>query len=227
MKLSLLAVLLSTAACAATQKAAPEHATSANASTATSQQSMGPEPSPRENAGSVTMDAQPDPMPRADLRVAPQAQARETPPRAAAAPQKTAATTAPAPGAVPPRADSAPSTAVPAPSGPTVLNRAGGADGTDQADNTRVNQRDRAATVTPMDQGNSKEELKITATIRQGLMKNKALSFTAKNVKVVTVGTRVTLRGPVVKEEERAAIESVARSAPGVREVDNQLEVKN
>jgi osmotically-inducible protein OsmY len=77
-----------------------------------------------------------------------------------------------------------------------------------------------------MDQGNSGSETKISAGIRRGIMGDKTLSFTAKNVKVITVGTKVTLRGPVKTEQEKAAIEALAKQAAGVSEVDNQLEVK-
>ena len=48
----------------------------------------------------------------------------------------------------------------------------------------------------------------------------------AKNVKILTVSGKVTLRGPVKSDAERSAVESKAKAAPGVTEVDNQLEVK-
>lgn len=92
------------------------------------------------------------------------------------------------------------------------------------ADNTRVNQRDRnSATLTPMDQGSSEADRKITQQIRQELMKDKSLSFTAKNVKIITIDGKVTLRGPVKTEAERSAIEAAARRATG--NVESQLEI--
>ncbi len=96
----------------------------------------------------------------------------------------------------------------------------------DLRDDTRVNRPNRQATLTPMDQGNSGDELRITASIRRSLMGDSALSFTAKNVKIITVGTRVTLRGTVKNADERATIERRARDAAGVTDVDDQLEVK-
>jgi len=102
----------------------------------------------------------------------------------------------------------------------------GVADQTPGADNTRNNVRDRHDALTPGNQGNSAAETKITAEIRKGLMASKTLSFTAKNAKVITTGTKVTLRGTVKSVEEKAEIESVAKSTHGVSEVDNQLEVK-
>ncbi len=110
---------------------------------------------------------------------------------------------------------------------PVVANNPGVANHTNNADNTKINDRDRHDALTPMAQGNSGAEIKITATIRKGMMSDKTLSFAAKNVKVITVGTKVTLRGPVKSEQERATVEALARQTAGVTEVDNQLEVKN
>ncbi|MEI9942558.1 MAG: BON domain-containing protein [Pseudomonadota bacterium] len=95
------------------------------------------------------------------------------------------------------------------------------------ADNSRVNQRDRnSATLTPMDQGSSASDRNITQQIRKDLMKDKSLSFTAKNVKIITIGGKVTLRGPVKSEAERSAIEAAARRAVGDgAQVDSQLEI--
>ena len=110
--------------------------------------------------------------------------------------------------------------------GPAVVNNPGVADRTKSADNTKINDRDRHGALTPMDQGNSGNEIKITAAIRRGIMGDKSLSFTAKNVKVITVGSKVTLRGPVNSDREKASIEVLTKQTAGVSEVDNQLEVK-
>jgi hyperosmotically inducible periplasmic protein len=101
------------------------------------------------------------------------------------------------------------------------------ADQTKDADNTKMNERDRRGSLTPMDQGNSGSETKITATIRKGIIADKTLSFTAKNVKVITIGSKVTLRGPVKSDREKTAIAELAQQTAGVSDVDNQLEVKN
>ena len=96
------------------------------------------------------------------------------------------------------------------------------------ATNTKINERDRSgSSLTPGDQGGSEAERTITQKIRQAVMADGALSFTAKNVKIITQGTRVTLRGPVKSDQERANIEAKARAIPGVKEVVNQIEVKN
>jgi hypothetical protein len=101
------------------------------------------------------------------------------------------------------------------------------ADAATQPDNTKVNERDRSSNaLTPMDQGNSESDLKLTQSIRRAVMADKALSFTAKNVKIITKDGKVTLRGPVKTAEERAAIEADARNAAGSASIDNQIEVK-
>ncbi len=125
---------------------------------------------------------------------------------------------------------SSPPASPPAPAMPSSMpsmNESRGAlNGSVSSANTRTNQRDRHGALTPTDQGNSAAETKITALIRNGMMSSAALSFTAKNVKVVTVGSKVTLRGPVRSDQERTAIAELARSTAGVSEVDNQLEIK-
>ncbi len=99
--------------------------------------------------------------------------------------------------------------------------------GAAQPDNTKVNERDRnSAALTPGDQGNNQTDLDITKRIRQGVMADGSLSFTAKNVKIITTGGRVTLRGPVSSEHERDAIYAAARQVVASDRIDNQIEVK-
>ena len=98
--------------------------------------------------------------------------------------------------------------------------------GAPSADNTKVNERDRGpAALTPGDQGENEVDRTITQRIRQSVVKDDALSMTAKNVKIITVDAVVTLRGPVASEKEKTAIGAIAQSVAGVKRVDNQLEV--
>ena len=93
-------------------------------------------------------------------------------------------------------------------------------------DNTRVNRRDRDGdTMTPMDQGSSESDRAITAEIRKAVVGDGTLSFTAKNVKIITKDGNVVLRGPVKSEDERAAIRAKAARVAGASRVDDQLEV--
>jgi len=94
-------------------------------------------------------------------------------------------------------------------------------------DNTGKNERDRSGdTKTPGDQSNTPEDLKITQSIRQAVVKDDSLTMTAKNVKIITAGGMVTLRGPVKSAEEKMKIETLAKAVAGDAKVDNQLEVK-
>jgi hyperosmotically inducible periplasmic protein len=98
---------------------------------------------------------------------------------------------------------------------------------TPAADNTRKNERDRSGeTTTSGDQSNSPEDVKITAAIRRAVVGDNSLSATAKNVKIITAGGTVTLRGPVKNDAEKAKIAELAQSAAGNATIDNQLEVK-
>jgi len=90
-----------------------------------------------------------------------------------------------------------------------------------------VNTRDRSPNApTPMDQSNAPSDLQLTQQIRQAVMADGSLSFTAKNVKIITANGKVTLRGPVNTEQERRSIEASARKIAGDGNVDDQIEVK-
>jgi len=94
-------------------------------------------------------------------------------------------------------------------------------------DDTGKNRRDVAApALTPTDQSEKQSDLDITKRIRQAIVGDGSLSFTAKNVKIITVDGKVTLRGPVNTAAERATVEALARKVAGAAQVDNQLEVK-
>ncbi|MEO7111033.1 MAG: BON domain-containing protein [Polyangiaceae bacterium] len=80
--------------------------------------------------------------------------------------------------------------------------------------------------LTPMDQGNNPGDLKITQQIRKQVVSDSALSFTAKNVKIITVNGRVTLRGEVNSDNEKKSIEATADKVVGNSNVDNQITIK-
>jgi hyperosmotically inducible protein len=94
-------------------------------------------------------------------------------------------------------------------------------------DNTAVNEVDaRNSTSVPTNQSNSSEALQTTANIRKALMADKTLSVSGHNVKIVTNGSTVTLRGPVASTAEKEKIAALAReNAPG-KDVLDQLTVK-
>jgi len=94
-------------------------------------------------------------------------------------------------------------------------------------ENTEINVRDKGnTTLTPEDQKETDSDIKITADIRQAIIKNKSLSVNAQNVKIITRNGVVTLRGPVESKKESKKIKKIAKHTPGVLKVDNQLEIK-
>ncbi|CAG1021190.1 hypothetical protein MTYM_00825 [Methylococcales bacterium] len=96
-----------------------------------------------------------------------------------------------------------------------------------ELENTERNVRDSGnATLTPEDQKETKGDIKITATIRKAVVKNKSLSLDAHNAKIITRNGVVTLRGPVENVAEKNKLQSIAEKTRGVKQVDNQLEPK-
>ena len=101
------------------------------------------------------------------------------------------------------------------------------ADERKDADDTGRNVRDRDdRTATPMDQGGSEGDRTITQEIRKAVVDHDELSTNAKNVKIITQDGIVTLRGPVKNAQEKTTIAGIARKAPGVKRVDDQIEVE-
>lgn len=96
-----------------------------------------------------------------------------------------------------------------------------------ELENTERNVRDKNnATLTPEDQKETKKDIKITAKIRQALVRDKSLSVDAQNAKIITRNGVVTLRGPVASEAESKKLQKIAKKMRGVVQVDNQLENK-
>jgi hyperosmotically inducible protein len=98
------------------------------------------------------------------------------------------------------------------------------------ADNTERNMQKvpegMASADTPLDQGNTEEDIQITSSIRKSIVADKALSTNARNIKIISSSGNVTLRGPVKSEHEKSKIEAYAKMASGVDRVDNMLEVE-
>lgn len=94
-------------------------------------------------------------------------------------------------------------------------------------DNTGRNKRDReAGAITADKQSNAKRDLKLTAEIRRAITKDKSLSMNARNIKVITLDGKVTLRGPVANADQKKAIETKAEEIAGAGAVTSELEVK-
>ncbi len=94
------------------------------------------------------------------------------------------------------------------------------------ASNTGVNVRDRESTAkTAFDQNENTADIEITSEIRKRITDTE-MSVNARNVKIITQGGRVTLRGPVQTMQEKQSIEEFAAAVAGADKVDNQLDVQ-
>ena len=95
-----------------------------------------------------------------------------------------------------------------------------------QADNTRVNTRDRKeGAITADQQKNNITDRQATQQIRRSLMREKGLSTYAHNVKVIARDGQVTLKGPVRSDEEKQTVEEKATEVVGAGHVVNELSV--
>jgi osmotically-inducible protein OsmY len=92
-----------------------------------------------------------------------------------------------------------------------------------QPDNSRNNQ-DRSSPTADQQKMNASDR-SITQNIRKAIVADKSLSTYAHNVKIITQNGKVTLRGPVRSEEEKASVESKAAAVAGQENVNSQVEV--
>ena len=99
---------------------------------------------------------------------------------------------------------------------------------TNAVDNTAQNVRDREDNaITPLKQGTSQADVDMTRQIRKQIIAADGLSINARNVKIITIDGRVTLRGPVNSQEEKQRIGDIAAAVASPANVDNQLQVEN
>jgi hypothetical protein len=94
-------------------------------------------------------------------------------------------------------------------------------------DNSAQNEKDgKSDAPTPMDQGSSDEDLRITKNIRAAII-DADLSFNSKNIKVITQGGKVTLRGVVSTAEEHKTILAIAKQHVDPAAITDETEVKS
>jgi len=93
-------------------------------------------------------------------------------------------------------------------------------------DNTKINKRDDVKNpVTADQQSNAKADVDLLRQIRKEISQEKTFSTYAKNVKIITRDGTATLRGPVKSEEEKQAIEAIAKRIAGDGKVTSHLEI--
>ena len=90
-------------------------------------------------------------------------------------------------------------------------------------DNSHQN---KAQSQTADDQKNAKTDRLTTASVRKAIVADKKLSTYAHNVKIITRGGQVTLKGPVKSEDEKQQVASDAASAVSAQNISNELTVK-
>ena len=92
-----------------------------------------------------------------------------------------------------------------------------------QPDNTKMNKGEQPTA----DQAkNNASDREIMQNIRKAIVSDKSLSTYAHNVKIISKGGKVTLKGTVHSEEEKRAIEQKAVEVAGAGNVTNELMVK-
>lgn len=102
-----------------------------------------------------------------------------------------------------------------------------GAQSGSSSDNTKVNTRDRSKSEPTADQGkNATSDRETMRKIRSAVVADKSLSTYAHNVKIISEGGKVTLKGPVHTEDEKKAIEAKATEVAGAANVTNEITVK-
>ncbi len=91
------------------------------------------------------------------------------------------------------------------------------ANNTEPADSTAVNVREaKASAVTPIDQAKGTDkDVEITRRIRYQLATSDTLSTNAKNVKIVSLNGKVTLKGPVETAQEKENVVVIAKKLAG------------
>lgn len=84
-----------------------------------------------------------------------------------------------------------------------------------------------ASDTTAQEQSNDSADVKLLQSVRQALVNDDALSFNAKNVKVIVRNGDVTLRGVVKDAAEHDRVVALTRACAGVRSVIDQIETES
>jgi len=93
-------------------------------------------------------------------------------------------------------------------------------------DNSKVNRRDRSQGEPTADQQKENtSDRQLAAQIRRAVVKDKSLSSSAHNIKIIAQNGTVTLKGPVKSQEEKEAIEGNAAEIAGANKVTSKLQV--
>jgi osmotically-inducible protein OsmY len=75
-------------------------------------------------------------------------------------------------------------------------------------------------------QVHSSADAQLLASVRQAIANDNGLSDAGRHVNVIVEDGAVVLRGPVKDDTEKARIDALVRKVNGVKEVTNELDVK-
>src|ERR1700722_591738 len=93
-------------------------------------------------------------------------------------------------------------------------------------ENTKMNKGDADKGATTADQQKmNPADRELTRKIRASITDDKSLSTYAHNIKIVTQDGKVTLKGPVRTEQEKADVEAKAAAVAGASNVTSQIQV--
>lgn len=93
-------------------------------------------------------------------------------------------------------------------------------------DNSKVNRQDRNASEPTADQQqNNRSDVDTAKAIRRSLVQDNSLSTYAHNVKVIAENGKVTLKGPVRSDEEKAAVVAKASQVVGASNINDEMTV--
>jgi hyperosmotically inducible periplasmic protein len=93
-------------------------------------------------------------------------------------------------------------------------------------DNTKNNQGDASQGAMTADQQKmNPADRNTTKQIRKAIMQDQSLSTYGHNIKIITRDGKVTLKGPVRTQEDKANIEAKAVAVAGADNVTDQLEI--
>jgi osmotically-inducible protein OsmY len=82
--------------------------------------------------------------------------------------------------------------------------------GVDAKDTKKGSIRNPSATPPAADTAPTPQDIELTQNIRQRLMNDKSLSFSAQNVKIITLNGNVTLEGYVPSSKDRKRVEALS-----------------
>jgi len=95
-----------------------------------------------------------------------------------------------------------------------------------EADNTKMNERDRAKhAITADQQKMNAADTELARKVRKSVIDDKSLSTYAHNIKIIARDGTVTLRGPVRDLAEKESVVKKATVIAGVKNVTNDLEI--